>query len=148
MKKKISGFIVAGIAVFVLSGCGGGTDVVYVDPGPEYVTLFLMDDLTGLGADHVPYICYDPNGKIVTDSFTAIDGEFTFVAGDRCEFDLFGFDGSVPPDSEPLYIADDLGEGKDDIPYYCDNGTDIAEGATDLFGYFEYPVDAFCKFYL
>jgi len=149
MKKKIAGFIVAGIAVFALSGCGGGGgDVVVVDPGPEYVTLFLMDDLTGLGADHVPYTCYDSNGAIVTDSFTTIDGEFTFVAGDRCEFDLFGFDGSVPLDEEPLYIADDLGEGKDDIPYSCDNSIDIAEGTTDIFGYFEYPIDAFCKFYL
>lgn len=83
MNKKVLGLVVSAVAVFALSGCGGGgTDVVYVEPEPEYVTLFLIDDLTGLGADHVPYICYDPDGAIVTDSFTTIDGEFTFIAGD------------------------------------------------------------------
>jgi len=150
MKMKIAGLMVAGIAVFALSGCGGGGggDVVIVDRGPEYITLSLMDDTTGVGADFVPYTCYAPDGTIVTDDVTNEFGDFTFVAGDRCEFDLYGFNGTVPVDSQPLYIADDLGEGKDDIPYSCDNGTDIAEGTTDIFGYFEYPIDAICKFYL
>ncbi len=150
MNKKLVGFIVAGVAVFALSGCGssGGNDVVIVDPGPEYVTLFLMDETIGLGAEFVPYTCYGPDETIVTDDFTNAFGEFTFVAGDRCEFDLFDFAGTVPFYDHPLYIADDLGEGKDDIPYSCDNGIDIAEGTTDIFGSFDYPEDAFCKFYL
>ncbi len=150
MKKKLAGLMVAVVAVFALSGCGGSSnnDVVVVDPGPEYVTLFLMDEAIGLGAEFVPYTCYAPDGTIVTDDITDAFGEFTFVAGDRCEFDLFGFNGTVPIYDQPLYIADDLGEGKDDIPYSCDNGIDIAEGITDIFGSFEYPIDAFCKFYL
>ena len=148
MKKKILGLMLAGVAVFALSGCGGGGDTVIVDPGPEYVTLFLMDETIGLGAEFVPYTCYAPDGSIVMDDFTNAFGEFTFVAGDRCEFDLFGFAGTVPFYDHPLYIVDDLGEGKDDIPYNCDNGIDIAEGTTDIFGSFDYPEDAFCKFYL
>jgi len=150
MKKKIAGLMVAGVAVFALSGCGGGggTDVVVVDPGPEYVTLSLMDDTTGLGADFVPYICYAPDGTIVTDDFTNEFGDFTFVPGDRCEFDLLHFAGTVPFDNQPLYIADEFDNGKDDIPYICDNGIDITDDITDDFGYFEYPVDAICKFYL
>jgi len=149
MNKKILGLLVSVVAVFVLSGCGGGDDVVVVDPGPEYITLSLMDDTTGLGADFVPYTCYAPDGTIVADDFTNEFGDFTFVAGDRCEFDLFGFLGSVRPTYlHPLYIADDTGEGKDDIPYSCDNGIDIVEGITDIFGNFDYPEDAYCKFYL
>ena len=147
--KKLIGLVFAGVAVFALSGCSsGGGDTVIVDPGPEYITLFLIDDNIGLGAEFVPYTCYDPSGTIVADEFTTATGAFTFVAGDRCEFDLYGFNGTVPFDDQPLYIADDLGEGKDDIPYSCDNGIDIAEGTTDVFGYFEYPIDAVCKFYL
>lgn len=146
MMKKFTGLALAGVAVFALSGCGG-TDIV-IDPGPELVTLFLMDDVTGTGADHVPYTCYAPDGSISAEDFTTRRGAFTFVPGERCEFDLFGFNGTVPVDEEPLYIADDLGEGKDDIPYNCDNGSEVTEGTTDIFGYFDYPVDAVCKFYL
>ena len=150
MNKKLAGLMFAGVTVFALSGCGGGGggDTVIVDPGPEYVTLFLMDETIGLGAEFVPYTCYAPDGTIVTDDFTDAYGEFTFVAGDRCEFDLFDFAGTVPFYDHPLYIADDFGEGKDDIPYSCDNGIDIVEGITDIFGSFDYPEDAFCKFYL
>jgi hypothetical protein len=145
--KKIISFAVSAVAILTLSGCGGG-DTVVIDPGPEYVTLFLMDDATGYGAEHVPYTCYAPDGSIAVEDFTTIDGAFTFIPGDRCEFDLFGFYGTVPVDEEPLYIADDLGEGKDDIPYSCYNDTEVTEGTTDIFGYFEYPEDAYCKFYL
>jgi len=48
MKKKIAGLLLAGVAVFTLSGCGGGDDYyedpVIVDSGPELVTLFLVDE--------------------------------------------------------------------------------------------------------
>ena len=33
-------------------------------------------------------ICYAPDGTIVTNNSTNVYGEFSFVAGDRCEFDL------------------------------------------------------------
>jgi hypothetical protein len=152
MKKKIAGFIVAGIAVFALSGCGGGDDYYYYDDPvppvivePELVTLFLIDEL-GIGVEYVPYICYAPDGSIVTDTVTPINGEFSFVPGDRCEFDLFGFPNGI---DFPLYIADIDGFGKDDIPYNCINDfNEYTEGVTDFDGWFVYPVDAYCKFYL
>jgi len=135
------------VAVLFFVGCSND-DVVIVDPGPgpgpEYVTLFLIDNL-GYGAQYVPYICYGPGGNVVADDVTYANGEFSFIPGDRCEFDLYGFNGST---TMPLSIADDLGYGKFDIPYDCDNGVDFTNGSTDLNGFFEYPIDAFCKFYL
>jgi hypothetical protein len=147
MKKKLTGLIIAGIAVFALSGCGGGTEVVYVedvDDGPELVTLFLIDQ-DYYGIDHVPYTCIDAFDEVITNDFTTIDGEFTFAVGDRCEFDLFGLPNI---DSGSLYIVDIDDLGKDDIPYNCINDFDeFTEGTTDFDGWFAYPDDAYCKFY-
>jgi len=140
--------MVAGLLFF--TGCSNDDDVIIVDPGPGpgpgpgYVTLFLIDSL-GYGVQYVPYVCYAPDGAVVADDVTWANGEFTFIPGDRCEFDLFGFDGSIVM---PLFIADDLGYGKIDIPYECDNGDLYMNGFTDYDGFFEYPIDAYCTFYL
>ena len=145
MKKFLFVSILA-VSSFFFAGCGSNDDVVIVDPGPGpgYVTLFLVDN-SGFGIQYVPYACYAPDGSIVANDTTWVNGEFTFVPGDRCEFDLFGFNGSA---QMPIFITDDLGYGKYDIPYECDNGDDFTNGTTDLDGYFDYPVDAYCKFYL
>jgi len=135
------------IGMLFFTGCSND-DVVIVDPGPGpdpgYVTLFLVDS-AGFGVQYVPYVCYAPDGSIVANDTTWANGEFTFIPGDRCEFDLFGFDGSLVM---PLFITDDLRYGKFDIPYECDNGDVFTNGVTDYDGYFDYPIDAFCKFYL
>jgi len=150
MKKRITGLMVAGMAVFALSGCGGGDDYYYddpvpPDPGPELVTLFLVDQ-NYIGVSYVEYTCIDAFDQIITDDFTTIDGEFTFAVGDRCEFDLYDFWGDT---LDPLFIADIDGFGKDDIPYNCINDfNEYTEGVTDFDGWFEYPEDAYCKFYL
>ncbi len=141
--KKMTGFILAGAAVFAVNGCDGGTDVVYVDPGPKLVTLYLVDEF-GVGVAHVPYTCVDPYDERVIDDMTRRDGEFTFAIGERCTFDLYGFPGSS---IIPLYIVDIDWFGKDDIPYECDNGVDFTNGTTDFDGWFAYPIDAYCKFY-
>ena len=145
--KKMTGLALAGTAVFILSGCGGGTDVVYVDEGPELVTLFLVDE-HGYGIEYVPYTCYAPDGSIVTDFETDFYGEFSFVPGDRCEFDLYGFAETLAPHYQPIFITDGLGYGKGDIPYSCINyDLDIAtDGVTEIDGYFDYPIDAFVSF--
>jgi len=99
-----------------------------------------------VGIDSVPYTCYAPDDSIVSDAVTPMNGEFSFVPGDRCEFDLFGFSNDV---LEPLYIADIDGFGKEDIPYNCINDFDVSTaGVTDFDGLFAYPADAYCKFYL
>lgn len=144
MKKKLAGLLVAGVAVFALSGCGSSGGTVIVDPGPEEVTLFLVDKFD-IGIEYVPYVCYSPDGIIVADTMTDFDGEFTFVPGDRCEFDFYSFPGSY---NLPIYIVDIDYFGKDDIPYYCDNGIEFTETVTDFDGYFDYPEDSICKFYL
>jgi len=140
--KKITAFAMSMAAVLVLNGCGGGDTVI--DPGPELVSLFLVDDF-GYGIDHIPYTCVNAYDEIVTNDFTTADGEFVFALGDRCTFDLFGLDGDL---LEPLYIVDVDWFGKDDIPYECDNGVDFTSGTTDFDGWFAYPEDAYCKFYL
>ncbi len=141
--KKITGFILSSVAVLALSGCGD-TDVVYVEPAPELITLYLVDEF-GVGVEHVPYSCVDAYDEIVIDDFTYADGEFTFALGDRCTFDLFGFPGAGV---FPLYITDIDWFGKDDIPYECINDFgELTDGVTDFDGWFAYPVDAFCKFY-
>ena len=152
--KRFSILVGLAAAAIIFTGCGGGGGGGgYVPdpgpgpgpgPGPEYVTLFLIDSL-GYGIEYVPYVCFGPGGEIVADDVTFANGEFSFIPGDRCEFDLYGFDGSF---TMPIFIADDLGYGKFDIPYDCDNGVEFANGVTDYDGYFEYPIDAFCKFYL
>jgi len=148
MKKKIAGLMVAGIAVFVLSGCGGDDyydDPVIVDPGPELVTLFLVDEFD-VGVSHVPYTCIDAFDEVITDDFTNIDGEFTFAVGDRCTFDFYDFLGDT---INPIYLVDIDYFGKDDIPYSCINDyNEYTEGITDFDGWFTYPEDAYCKFYL
>ena len=146
MKKiwKLAGLTVA---ILLFAGCGDYHDDVIIvdpDPGPEYVTLFLLDSM-GYGVQHVPYTCYGPDGSVVADDTTWGNGEFTFIPGDRCEFDLYGFNGSVVM---PLFVADDLGYGKIDIPYECDNGIVYTNGFTDFDGFFDYPVDAYCTLYL
>jgi hypothetical protein len=133
-------------AAVIFAGCGSSHDTVIVDPGPELISLFLIDDF-GIGADHVPYTCVAPDGTVSADDFTTLEGEFVFTAGERCTFDLFGFAGTVPFYDEPLFIVDDIGVGKPDIPYICDNGIDITDSRTEYDGYFDYPADAFCKFY-
>ena len=150
MYKRLTGILLASTAVLALSGCGSShDDVVIVDPGPGpgpgLVTLFLIDG-AGIGVEFVPYTCYAPDGLVVTDDVTLGNGEFTFVPGDRCEFDLFGFPSDIV---YPLYISDIDGFGKDDIPYSCVNDFGgYTEGITDFDGYFTYPADAYCKFYL
>ena len=149
MMKKVIMISALLAGTLFLAGCHDDhDDVIIVNPGPapgpEYVTLFLVDNL-GLGVQYVPYTCYGPSGAIVENDVTLANGEFTFVPGDRCEFDLYGFNGSI---TMPIYITDDLRFGKADIPYECDNSVVYTDGLTDIDGYFEYPMDAFCKFYL
>ena len=147
MNKKITGLMVAGVAVFALSGCGGGGgDTVYVEPEPTDGILFLIDDNSGLGIDGVPYECYTSDGTLVYEDWT-VDGKFSFDIGERCFFDFDGFEGTIPNDLQPIYIADDLDGRKHDIPYECDNGLDLVKDTTDRDGFFEYPQDAVCKFY-
>ncbi|MCF6207437.1 MAG: hypothetical protein L3J47_11195 [Sulfurovum sp.] len=155
MKKWIM-LLVSGLAVVALSGCGGGGaayDEGYTDgyddgfydgarvPGESMTTLFLVDvDNFSLGG--VPYYCVDPSGAVSADYVTAPNGEFSFYPGERCTFDLLGFDGT--PD-DPLFIQDDIGFGKSDIPYACDGGDN---GMTNIDGNFDYLPDDICTFYL
>jgi len=148
MKKFL---MIAGLAAATLlfTGCGGGhDDVIIVDPGPGpgpgpglMTTLFLID-MNGFSAGGVHYVCVDPEGFVVDDTFTPGNGEFSFYPGDRCTFDFLGF-GGTPID--PLYIIDDIGAGKGDIPYECMGGDG---GMTYYDGGFEYLPDDTCTFYL
>jgi len=131
------------IGMFVFSGCSTviteDDDSVRNDRN-QLITLFLMDQ-DGYSAGGVPYSCIDENDRYVGTFETKPNGEFSFYVGERCTFDLEGYDGT--PD-DPLYIEDDRGIGKEDIPYECEYGDG---GTTDRNGRFEYLQDDSCKFY-
>ena len=78
--KKLIGLVFAGVAVFVLSGCG---DTYVVDDGPVPETYFITDGY-GLGVGNIIYHCDSGLSGI-----TNFEGAFTFdIRGDNCNFDL------------------------------------------------------------
>lgn len=80
--NKLIGLAVAGVAVFALSGCGGGDDY-YVDPGPVYETYFITDGF-GNGVSNIIYDCDSGSSGV-----TNFEGAFKFdIIGDNCNFDL------------------------------------------------------------
>ena len=136
MNKKIMGLMVAGVAVFALSGCGGGGDDYYVPPQDvNYLTY-------ANGHGIVPsarYECIDGGG--ITDSA----GAFIFNPdGDICEFEFY--DQSID-----LYIDSDFGF-VDGLHYECASGSHGVTGY-DTFGdfiahgYFEHDPDDMCTFH-
>jgi hypothetical protein len=139
--KKFIGLVFAGVALFVLSGCGGGDD--YYPPDPDLTTLFLVDQ-DGHSYGGVPYIC----DSMVNWSQTAPNGEFSFYPGENCEFDFYGLDGNYANDyyeDDIVYIVDYLDYGKGGIPYEC---ASFGVGTTYGDGSFDYDIDDECIFYL
>ena len=147
--KKHSILVLSALAVFGLSGCGGGgsSDAPYDD---GLTTLFLVDD-QGFSYGGVPYLC----DSMSVWGATAANGEFSFYPGEHCEFDFTGLNGTDPTDPFPddlIYIVDYLDYGKNGIMYECQNFN--AGGLNDTYydgiydGSFDYDVDDACVFYL
>ena len=143
MKKKIVGLMVAGVAVFTLSGCGGGGDTVIIDPGPgpspSETYLFFVDN-GGYAVSGVHYVCYNSFGDFIVDDVTRYDGAFLFEPGENCTFDFIGYDGTP---GDELYIEDDIQNPKAGIPYTCLGGD---FGRTYADGSFDYVIDDSCTF--
>ena len=142
MNKKVLGLLVSGVAMFALSGCGGGTDVVYVDPEPvnnNETTLFFFF-LYGFSVANVEYTCVNSFGDVLGPFYTKANGEFTFEPGENCTFELIGFDGTP---GDELFIESDIGQPKEGIPYSCLGGD---SGLTDVYGSFDYLMDDSCTF--
>ena len=138
--KKIIAFLIASVAVFALSGCGGGGSS---DAPSNATTLFLVDD-QGFSYGGIPYKC----DSMIDWSVTAPNGEFTFFPPDNCEFDFTGLNGDYnvnPAVDDIVRITDDLNRGKGNIPYEC-----ASFGASTTFGdgSFYYDIDDQCVFYL
>jgi len=147
MKKQII-LVLSALAVFGLSGCGGGASDEYYDDG--LTTLFLVD-ANGFSYGGVPYRCDSMNYW----SETAPNGEFSFYPPESCEFDFIGLNGTDPSDGlvdDLIYIVDYLDYGKNGIPYECQNfnagglNTTYYDGIRD--GSFDYDFDDRCVFYL
>jgi len=146
--KKLMSLFVAGVAVLVLSGCGGGGGGDYyvdpiVDPVDDLTTLFLIDQ-DGFAYADVPYIC----DSMPDWALTAPNGEFSFYPGEDCEFDFDGLEGNYNDDpyvDDIVYIVDYLDYGKGGIKYEC---ASFGVGSTYGDGSFDYDIDDQCTFYL
>ena len=148
--KQLVWGIVTVIVMIGLSGCDSydeGYDDGYHDgfydgarvPDGAMTTLFLIDK-DGFTLGGVAYSCIDPSGMDTGNFVTAPNGEFSFIPGERCTFDLYGLYGTP---EDPVFIEDDRGLGKGDIPYQCIQD----EGFTYRDGSFEYIDDDICTFY-
>jgi len=143
MKKRIAGLMIAGVAVFALSGCGSsGNDYYAPPPGPAEITLFLLDE-DGFSWGGVPYLC----DGMATWGSTLPNGEFTFYEFESCTFNFIGFRGNWlndPLDDDIVRVTDDLGIGIRNIEYDCASyGPDI----TGVDGEFYYDPDDECTFH-
>ncbi len=79
MNRKLAGLMVAGVAVFALSGCGGGGggDTVIVDPGPSPVAAIVNIDDLGFGyaiGVHSYSDGYDSRVEYCFDEYTVYNG--------------------------------------------------------------------------
>ena len=119
-RKKLMSLVLAGVAVLVLSGCGGG-DTVIVDESPIPETFFITD-LAGFGVGGIIYHC-DSGFSGVTN----FEGAFTFdIVGDNCNFDFFTNniidDIHIEYDNDPSSFA-----GINGIQYECVRSGSITE---------------------
>ena len=142
MKKKIAGFMVAGVAVFALSGCGSSGGDYYEPPVSNLTTLLIVDGFND-GVDGIYYEC-DSYSGITGDGPVA--GEFSFIPGDDCDFYLE--DSVVLGDD--LFLTDVTKIGVDNKYYICDFLIDGYTGDTGFSGEFiyDYGFDDICTFEL
>ncbi len=139
MKKYMMSLLLV-VAIFGLSGCGGGSSVEHRDDGRT--TLFLVDE-QGYSYGGIPYKC----DSMVAWDFTAPNGEFSFYPPERCVFDFTGLDGNLfydPRVDDIVRIVDITNDGKGGIPYECSS---FGVSTTQSDGSFEYDIDDSCLFY-
>ncbi len=142
--KKIFLLITAFIAVILLNGCGG---TIYSDDyyrnyvGDNLTTLFLVDE-RGFSYANIPYKC----DSMTQWSYTAPNGEFSFVVPDTCEFDFNGLNGVYRDALDDIVrIVDDRNSGKGGIEYGCES---FGISSTFSDGSFDYDQNDVCSFYL
>jgi len=134
MKKKIAGLMIACVAVFALSGCGGGGE----DDGYT-VDMLYIDDVFGLGQSGIEYHC--ASGEY---GDTDLQGGFYFdPRGDTCtveDLDWVGTD---------LFLAYASGAGVPFVEYEC-GPPPVVVGETGSNGYFfdSTSPDEYCILYL
>jgi hypothetical protein len=139
--KKYLVLIFSAIAIFALSGCGGGSSSAGIDDGRT--TLFLVDS-QGYSYGGIPYKCDSMRDWEVTEP----NGEFSFYPPDNCEFNFVGLEGNLfndPRVDDVVRIVDIDNGGKGEIPYEC-----ASFGASSTYndGSFDYDIDDSCVFYL
>jgi len=147
--KKIILLITAFIAILSFNGCSGGYD--NRDDNPyNLTTLFLVDE-RGNSYANIPYKC----DSMRQWSQTKVNGEFSFIEPESCEFDFIGWNGTNLDDGysdDVIYIVDYNNNGKNDIPYECSNfnvgatNTTFYDGINN--GSFDYDIDDVCVFHL
>jgi len=108
--KSIVSLVVAGAAVFALSGCAGDGS------GEGGMDTHYLTDINGIGIPDVRYDCTSNS------AVTGIDGDYAFDStGDSCTFIL---DSHLVDTAQGLYIngsPNDATSGVDGIFYTCLN---------------------------
>ncbi len=107
--KSVMSIVIAGVAVFALSGCGGDGS------GGGGMDTHYLTNVDGVGIRNVPYDC-----RVGGAGTTGADGAYGFEsAGDDC---TFTFDQHAT--DEPLYIKrSEFGAGVSGLYYYCTYNT-------------------------
>ncbi len=130
--KKVLSIVIAGVAVFALSGCATGDSP---DGGSGMDTHYLTD-VNGIGIPGVIYNCTSNSAR------TGSHGDYAFdTTGDRCTFTL---DANFVNTDQGLYInsrPDSAVSGVDGIYYTCinyDTSANPRTGATVGKGHFNH----------
>ena len=141
MKKRLY-IIFSFISLMLLNSCNGSFET----SGTPYhndglVSLYLVDE-NGHAYSNIPYLC---NSMTRWDKTTS-HGEFTFLAPEKCRFDLLGLNGNYGDRyDEVVRIVDYRDNGQGRVSYDCQS---FGIGSTDYDGSFDYNIDDECTFYL
>jgi len=141
MKKIVQGMVFV-IALVTLNNCGSVREeqVDNANYKRQHLTTWLLVDELGYAYAEVPYKC----DSMYQWRTTAVNGAFSFVQADQCEFDFDGLNGRYGDAFDDIIrIVDEGHHVKNHIPYACQY---FGVSSTYGDGRFDYDEDDMCTF--